>query len=374
MTSSGVVKDSVAPRGSGLPDAARSVARRTIRTLALLLAFTLVVALGLNLDGSPSEGPPPLSLTEEAQLAAEARAADLATAATMLAATAQSADPGSGLGGTYTVTADMLQDQAGALRHPLLSAPVATDLPAEGVPTESQHLPEPSAGASTGPSVPPEPTPTPSGFVADLFGSAQQNLNAALTAEPGLARLLASVGASQRHQAVTLAGLQDLEVPPVPALPAAAVESPPDCTGATPANSTETGWLAEAVAAEYRSAYAYEVTAARTPDPAPLDTLADQHAAAAMEGEVLLDADACVPFPPHIPAFALDPGFVEDPAAALAALDASLVGMYADLVGLTDGAARRWAVQRFTAVTDHRHTTTDIVETFPGITERNPEG
>ncbi|MHA7276571.1 DUF4439 domain-containing protein [Arthrobacter sp. Hz1] len=343
------MKDSAAPRPSGFPVAARTVARRIARTLGLLLTFALVVALGLNLDGPQPEGPPPLTLTEEAQLAAEVRAADLSGAAAVLAGSTVSATPGSDLGGTYTKTASMLQDQAEALRHPMPSAPATTDRSTTEAP------------------IPLEPAPTPSGFVADLFASAQQNLDAAITAEPGIARLLASVGTSQRQQAITLAGLQDLEVPPAAVMPAAAVNPSPDCAGATPANSTEASWLADAVTAEYRSAYAYEVTAARTPDPAPLLMLADQHTAAAVEGETLLDAGACTPVPPHLQAFSLDPGFVEDPAATLAALDTSLVGMYADLVGLTDGSARQWAVQRFAAVTDHRRSTTNVVEAFPGI-------
>ena len=349
----------------------RTVARRTIRTLALLLAFTLVIALGLNLDGPPPEGPPILTLTEDAQLAAEVRASDLAAAATVLADTALSAAPRSDLGAAYTEAAVLLQTQANALRHPVFSAPEATDPattdpPADGA--DSLPSSEPSDGSSPGASVPAEPTPTPSGFVADLFSSAQQNLDAAVTVEPGIARLLASVGTSQRHQALTLAGLQDLEVPPPTALPAAPMESPHDCTD-TPVDTAETDWLAEAVAAEYQTAYAYEVTAARAPDPATLLTLADQHTAAAAEGEALLDTVVCTALPPRIPAFALDPGFVADPAATLAALETSLTGMYADLVGLTDGTARQWAVQRFAAVTDHRHSTTDVVEAFPGITE-----
>ncbi|MBG6180617.1 DUF4439 domain-containing protein [Arthrobacter sp. CAN_A1] len=360
------MKDSAAPRRSGSPGAVRTVARRTIRTLALLLAFTLVIALGLNLDGPPPEGPPVLTLTEEAQLAAEARASDLAAAATVLADIAPSAAPGSDLGPAYTEAAGLLQTQADALRHPILSAPVHTDPPAGG----ADGLPssEPSDGSSAGASLPAEPAPTPSGFVADLFSSAQQNLDAAVTVEPGIARLLASVGTSQRHQARILARLQDLEVLPPAELPAAPVESPPDCA-ATPVDSAETDWLAEAVAAEYQSAYAYEVTAARAPDPASLLTLAGQHTAAAAEGEALLDTVVCTASPPRIPAFALDPGFVADPAATLAGLETSLVGMYADLVGLTDGTARQWAIQRFAAVTDHRHSTTDVVEAFPGITE-----
>ena len=385
MTSSRVVKDSADTRRSGFRGTLRTLARRTLRTVALLLAFTLVVALGLNLDGPPADGPPPLSFTEEAQLGAESRAADLAAAATALSVAvssggaasdgASSGGAESELSGTYAETAGILQEQADALWHPVLSDPPVTSAPT------AAGLSEPTVAAES--TAAPTPAPTPAGFVADLFSSAQQNLNAAVTAEPGIARLLASVGASQRRQALALADLQGLKSPPPGPLPSVAAGPSPTCPAPIPRNGTaggstpragtspedhpEADLLGEAVAAEHRSAYAYEVAAARGAEPSTLVEFAAEHASAAWAGETLLRTITCPQPGPQAPAFALDAAFFDDPEATLAALNTELMTMYVDMVGLTDGPARRWAVQRFSDLAHHQHLATDAVEAFPGI-------
>ncbi|WP_026553014.1 DUF4439 domain-containing protein [Arthrobacter sp. H20] len=373
MTSSTVVKDSATLRRSARRSIVRSFVRWTVRTLGLLLTFTLVIGLGVNLDDPEDEAPPPLSFTEEAQLGAEARATDLAIAAMALSEAISADTPGSALGGTYSVTAGILQEQADALRHPLLSgqAATATDAAGNTFPGSSSTGAGATAEASSPSATPPlPPAPTPTSFVADLFSSAQRNLDSAVTAEPGIARLLASVGASQRHQALTLAGLQDLVSPPLEPLPAAAAPTArADCAGSASQESPKAARLAEAVSAEHQSAYAYEVAAARTPDPAPLTERAENHASAAAAGEELREGVACAPLQPRFPAFDLDAGFIDDPATTLTALDTALVSMYADLVGLTDGAARLWALQRFSDIADHRHPATNSAEAFPGIGE-----
>lgn len=380
MTSSRVVKDSADPRRSGFRGTLRTFARRSLRTVGLLLAFTLVVALGLNLDGPPADGPPPLSFTEEAQLGAESRAANLAAAATALSVAvssggASSEGAESELSGTYATTAGILQEQAEALWHPKLSSPAVTSAP----PTAGSPGPTGTAESTAAPA----PTPTPAGFVADLFSSAQQNLDAAVTAEPGIARLLASIGTGQRRQALALADLQGLKAPAPGQLPTVAAGPSPTCAAATPRSGTSGGstprtetspgadpeadLLGEAVAAEHRSAYAYEVAAARGSDPSTLVEFAGQHASAAAAGETLLRTITCPQPNTQAPAFALDAAFFDDPEATLATLNSELMTMYADLVGLTEGPARLWAVQRFSDLADHQHLTTDAAEAFPGI-------
>ncbi|MBE0009277.1 MULTISPECIES: DUF4439 domain-containing protein [unclassified Arthrobacter] len=372
MTSSTVVKDSSGPRRSGPRGVARSVAHRTIRSLALVLAFVLVVALGINLDGPPPPGPPPLSLTEQAQVIAEVSATDLAAAATILSDGA--AADGQGVGEAYAVTAGLLQEQAAALRHPVLSmvsSPTVSSGTVSAAPQPSAEVARGEGLASTGGSsaAATQPAPTPTSFVADLFSAAQQNLEASIATEPGIARLLASVAVSQRHQALALAGLQGLEAPEWEPLPAAGPGPLPKCAGTDPVDPPEAEPLSAAVSAEHQAAYAYEVAAARIPDGAHLTERAEQHALAAVAGEGVLQGLACTQLPTQIPAFTLDAGFLDDPAGTLDQLNAELVGMYADLVGLTEGPARSWAVERFIDVAGQQQTISDTPEAFPGISE-----
>lgn len=362
MTSSRVVKDSSGPRRSGPHGAAPSVARRTIRSLALVLAFVLVVALGINLDGPPAPGPPSLSFTEQAQVDAEVTATGLAAAAVILSDGAAVNDPE--VGDAYAATADLLREQAAALRNPVLS-----QVSSPAVSADPDASPEPAGGSSSTGTATPEPAPTPTGFVADLFSAAQQNLEASIAAEPGIARLLASVAVSQRHQALALAGHQGLEAPDWEQLPTAAAVPQPECVATDPVDPPETEPLGTAVSAEHQAAYAYEVAAARTSDGAHLTDRARQHAVAAVAGESVLRELVCTQLPTQVPAFALDAGFLDDPAGTLDQLNTELVGMYADLVGLTDGPARLWAVERFRDVSDQRQLTTDTLEAFPGIIE-----
>lgn len=334
-----------------------------MRSLALVLAFVLVVALGLNLDGPPDPGPPPLSLTEQAQVDAEVSATNLTAVASILSDGA--AVDGPGVRDAYAAVADVLQEQAAALRHPVLSqvssAPDSSpSASSTSVPDGPQASTEPAGGKG-------QPAPTPTSFVADLFSAAQQNLEASIAAEPGMARLLASVAVSQRQQALMLAGLQGLEVPEGKQLPAPAPAPQPECAATDPVDPPDAEPLSVAVTAEHQAAYAYEVAAARIPDGAHLTDRAEQHAAAAVAGKSVLQGLVCTQLPTQIPAFALDAGFPDDPAGTLDQLDAELVGMYADLVGLTDGPARLWAVERFSDVAGQQQPTPDTLEAFPGI-------
>ncbi|MBG6190365.1 hypothetical protein IWX64_001305 [Arthrobacter sp. CAN_A212] len=374
------MKDSSGPRRSGLGVArgvARGVAHRTVRTLALVLAFVLVIALGLNLDDPPDPGPPQLSLTEQAQVDAEVSATDLAAEATILSDGAAADSPG--VGDAYAATADLLQEQATALRHPVLSpvssptvsAATSSTEPAGGEGRDSPGAPEAKDGSAPAGSAPAtaisKPAPTPTSFVADLFSAAQQNREASVGAEPGIARLLASVAVSQRHQALSLAGLQGLEVPEWEQLPRAPPGQQPECTATDPVDPPAAEHLSAAVSAEHQTAYAYEVAAARIADGAPLTDRAEQHAVAALAGEGILQGLACTQLPTQIPAYALDAGFFDDPTGTLNRLNTELVRMYADLVGLTDGPARLWAVERFSDVAEQRQLTTSTLEAFPGI-------
>jgi hypothetical protein len=391
MASSTVVKDS-AGKNDGGPRRGRSasIGRFVGRSILLLLIACIVVGLGTMVLGGPSEPEPP-SATEIARLEAERGALVLAQDAAALGAAAAAAP----VRGALLESAELLRRQAAALSLD------GTGLDGTGPAPTTAPTPSGTAPASPGTDAPPSFP----GLVDALAESSRTNLARAAEVEPGMARLLASVGTGQWLQAVRLAEATGLPAPgPVPApetadpgtadpgataaasaSPGAAASpapsaSPTSCPtgpaaadqgedqGAQQAAGAGTDGLAAALEAERRTVYAYEVAAARLPAPGAgaAAALLDAHRAAAGEAAQLAE-DSCRTVPEPEPGYRLPADFMAAPAAGLAAVEAELASLYADLVGLSDDAVRRWAIGQLLETSAQRLAWTDDPEPLPGM-------
>jgi hypothetical protein len=206
---------------------------------------------------------------------------------------------------------------------------------------------------------------TPAGFLGDLTASAGENLSDAVQAEPGIARLLASVGSSQLQQAASLGAVLGV---PVEAPGAAGLEADdgPACTGEPRGSTQQRRALLSAVRTEDRVVYAYEVAAARLPDPDALLAASREHAAVAAAAASAL-AGLCAPPAPLPPAYALAPEFLADPAAGIARLEQEVSVFYGSVVGSGGPALRTWAVGRLTTAVQRSFALDGVAEPFPGI-------
>nr|WP_231713493.1 DUF4439 domain-containing protein [Arthrobacter sp. zg-Y769] len=251
----------------------------------------------------------------------------------------------------------------------------------------------------------------PEHYVQTLAASARTNLRSAWRADAGTARLLAATGAAQQVWAVRAAGLYDLPVPetiaPGAGNPAPGTsptggpgtdQTPPACpdagTGekaAEPETGTETSSgdtavsdaagtdaaapdaaaaLKAAIDAEFGAAYAYEVALAQDP---PAADLGEQWRRRGAEHEsrgtdaVAYLPDLCLPAVAPVAAYRLDAGFLRDPSGALPALEQQFPAVYADLVALSEGDLRGWAISRLAAVSGELYLEADTVPATPGL-------
>lgn len=230
-------------------------------------------------------------------------------------------------------------------------------------------------GAPPGPAASPAAAADPAAYAAALTQSATANLEAAATADPGPARLLASVGAAQYVWSLRLAGTAGTGRPELPGAPAAGgtVPGAEDCPE-EPVDSRTGAALTAAAEAEYGAAYAYEVAAARhhaagSEPPAAWLQAGGFHK---QSGNSVLELQAtlCLPAVMPPPAFALSDAFESDPGAALPALEQELTGVYADLVGLSEGNLRQWAVGRLAEAAAAAYADSSPVPASPGIEAR----
>ena len=244
-------------------------------------------------------------------------------------------------------------------------------------------------------------------YVRALWESAQTNLHSAWRADGGTARLLAATGAAQQIWAVRIADLSGVALPgPVPAgpgpAPDAAEEVPdsadsPDAAGssrprntgscpagrtpdpapasapaaaAAPAGPDAAAALTSVINAELGTAYAYQVALAQA-DPGR-ETAADWrtqvagHEARGSDAVSFL-ADLCLPQVAPVAAYRLDPEFLGDPAGSLPDLEEQFPGVYADLVALSDGDLRGWAITRLAAISTDLYRHADTVPAAPGL-------
>lgn len=298
--------------------------------MAVLL---LVACIGLVVETRSAE--PEQTATERALAESAASAQSLAAAAGVLARNASPEDAAA-----YSRLSNILSLHWSALH-----------LPEDG---SVQPPPVSPSGDAPSPAPPTAEPPSAQSLLDDLADSYTGALQAALTVEPGPARLLASVGTAQWLQARTLAANEDLSPPAAP-VPAATNDDdepacPPEST-AQPDPGLE--GARTAVLAEHRAAYAYEVVAARAAAPEPYLARMAEHEVAAGTGAAVLEQQ-CAAEPLPAVAYALDAGFLTAPDAALGEFESGLVGTYADLVGVSaPGPVRNWAVQQLLASVQH---------------------
>ena len=345
MTTWSVVKDDTKEkRGPG----------RYFRYGILASLAVLVISLGLALTpGPPPEAPEP-ALSERARAAALAETLQLRTAGSQLADSVSGAERQALL---RSVT--LLTTQARAL-----AAPDQT------VPDEKSTAANPASG--TGPGVPSASTGSetavqgsPAGLVAALSASGGQRLTDAEASDGGMARLLAAVGTAQLLQASSLAPAVGVAAPAAPALPATPSAGPSSPAGAqasedscppAPAASgtaaepaaapvTPAAALAMTVKTEAETVYGYQVAVARLEGAAAdsASQLLARHEAVLAQAEALSRAQ-CADIPPREAGYTLGPLFLESPAAGLGSLEAGTLPVYGDLVALSDGSTRQWAI------------------------------
>lgn len=347
MTSSTVVrKPRTGPQASS-PRLRFSPAWRRNPVRIALLGLLCAVLLGLGLvAGNTSDPAPAPSVSDPALALARATARDLALQAEAAAAAAEAA-----IGAELTAQASGLRVQTSLLAG-------------------SGVFPEPavSGPAASGPA----PAADPASYAAALAQSAQANLAAAETADPGTARLLASVGAAQYAWSLRLAATAGTDPAVLPVDPAAEAAAPEeaDCSGG-PVDTRTQGALTAAAEAEYGTAYAYEVAAARhhaagSEPPAAWMQAGEAHK---RHGNSVLEHQAglCLPAVMPPPAFTLSDAFQSDPGAALPALEQELTGVYADLVGLSEGNLRRWAAGRLAEAAAAAYPDSASVPASPGV-------
>jgi hypothetical protein len=99
------------------------------------------------------------------------------------------------------------------------------------------------------------------------------------------------------------------------------------------------------VKTEAETIYGYQVALARLDGAAAgsASQLLARHEAVLAEAEALSRAD-CANIPPREAGYTLGPLFLEQPAAGLGSLEAGTLPVYGDLVALSDGSTRQWAI------------------------------
>ena len=369
-----------------------------VRRTTLLLVLAGVV-LSFNLvAGTGSAEDRPASFSEIAQTDARAAAVELAGQARRLSEEISSGrsrqaprSPGTAASASL---ADELNSQAEILgeQSALLTR---TGSLRRGTPPSAVPVPDSGSGPGS------EPAAL---YVQALAASARSSMDAALRADGGTARLLASTGAAQQALALRAAQAAGLDAPTLwePAAAAggsnscsdgqAGPSSPSSSSGVASSGVASSGSnespeagpedqpdaaraLQGAIDAEYGAAFAHEVAMARTSSAATRTALGEareDHLAAGARG-VLLLPELCLPALTPAPAYSLPASFSDDPAGDLADLEASLPAVYADLAGLGTGSVRAWAVDRLAELSMELYLEDASVPASTGL-DAEPEG
>lgn len=333
---------------------------RMLPRYALLACLALVVvSLGVALRPAqpPKPAAPPFS--EQARSAALAETVRLKDAASHLGTPGKdrSADhPAGAAGSAVERTVTLLTTQAQALLAPGQSSPAAPAPSAAGSPAA------PSA-ASAVPSAAPAAAPvTAAGLVPALANSGRQRLADAAVADGGMARLLAAVGTAQLLQASALAAATGAAPPAAdvtaPQLsgkcPSAAAGSGQDATvapeatgdsGAASPGATVGNALAAVARTEAQTIYGYQVALPRLSggDAKAAAAQLARHEALLRSAESLSRLN-CSAVPPREAGYTLSQSFLASPATGLGSLEAAALPAYGDLVALSGGKTRQWAV------------------------------
>lgn len=353
--------------------------RRYFRYAVFLLAALLVLSLGFVLIPREPDAPAPPTFSEQARTAALADALVLRAAATGL----QNATGGTGPA-AESVAAPLGAQRA--LGHAVTLLTVhgrALIRPANpaggGTPAVT------SSTAGTSPAAPSTaPASTPAGLAVSLHASGARRLSDAERADGGMARLLAGVGTAQLLAAEELAAATGTALPtvtggvrpspaPAPAVvPSAGTPSPGSsgtarCTvtapdgspgsSSTASGSPDAGTGANRAAAlsavrnaELELVYAYQVALTRLTGGtvAPASGYLAQHEELRNEAQALANSQ-CAVLSPAPAGYVLDPAFLANPAAALGVMEAGVLPAYGDVIALSDGAERAWAVSALQA-------------------------
>ncbi|WP_461174472.1 DUF4439 domain-containing protein [Arthrobacter sp. Z1-9] len=329
---------------------------RYFRYFVLTLTALVVLSLGFALipPKPPAPAEPPFS--EQARAAALEDTLTLRSAAQALAAAEGNAAAGGTPAAPLEGVVTLLTIQARALLLPAGPASAEDRAPAAAT-TSRPAGAHPSAAPL--PSTPPAPATVPD-FASALAASGQQRLKDAETADGGMARLLAGSGIAQ------LLAAEQLGVPGAPAredqaqegkLPPAGDETAnsrgstdpaagPACPATAAAGGVSVGAaLAAAAEAELETVYGYQAALTRLP-PEGARTASDflaQHQDLADQAETYSLMNCGTPSP-QPPGYVLDPGFLKSPAAGLAGLEKATLPAYGDIVAITDGTTRAWAL------------------------------
>ncbi|MEJ1116390.1 ferritin-like domain-containing protein [Paenarthrobacter sp. CCNWYY172] len=320
------------------------------RALLVTVVALLVAGTGIVLIPRDSGTPPPVPFSEAARAGALEDTLQLRESAATLSSSA-------GQGADQTALKDavtLLTTQARALLVPSEATPSATAT---------------TAGRADG--------TTRSAFVAALSASGTQRLADAYEADGGIARLLAAVGSAQVLGAEKLAGAWQLPIPkdaaasktPIaaatpPTAPCPSVSPTPEPTSATTDAS-----LAATVRIHQEAVYAYQVALKRL-DTASAGTAAKglaAHELLLQQVEALTRAN-CGDVPASEAGYRLPEQFAQDPAAALAAMESSALPVMGDLVALSTGGTRAWAVDGLLAAARRSLAWGADVPALPGLT------
>ncbi|WP_425954437.1 DUF4439 domain-containing protein [Xylanimonas sp. McL0601] len=343
--------------------------RRSARLAAGLAAVFLAGLLGgcgVRLETSPPAEPKP-DATEQVRRTAVADALGVAELAESARATAGLPDPVSTELSRVATDAHAQADALGGLYHSGLAAD-------PGI--------EPSPTATTTP-----PPATPADVVGALVDAAGRSRTAATTTTGGdLARLVASIGASQTVSAVRLADLAGVPGPdpvspvvpepvtataspsPSPGEPGGVATTPPGAQDAVPPEGLSASDYRALVLAEDGARFALEVRAARTSGEARarLLALSREHGERAQAWAVLGGVAGTDQDPRRV-AYAVPRD--DDDAALVRALAHGLATDYASLVGTTAASTRGALVDLLVESAVTLNTWGAAPTPFPGMPE-----
>jgi hypothetical protein len=373
--------------------------KRYFRYAVFSLAALLVLSLGFALipPEPPAPAEPPFS--EQARAAALNEALELRSAGQELAAAEMGSAAGAPAADAMDQVVTLLTIQARALLLPGNAASTG--------PAESATASPPSQGVRSSAAPPSSSAPSPSApssstagtssavsgsaasgsaakatlaeFAADLAASGRQRLKDAETADGGMARLLAAAGTAQLLAAERLGALaapsqqaQGQEAATGQGSPTQAsgspgaapqetapqetkpqgTKSPASACPTTPAagDASLGTALVAAAGAELETVYGYQAALTRLPPEAasPASEFLAQHQGLASKADEYALVQ-CGTLPPQPAGYVLDQGFLDAPAAGLAALETDTLPSYGDVVALADGAPRAWALSALQA-------------------------
>lgn len=346
MTTWSVVKDDIREKRWH-----RLVPRFLPRIALLACIAAVVVSLGMAMipNGPQQPGEPPFS--EQARAAALSDVLRLRAAGEQLGASAAAAGQPA-VGATVT----LLTSQGRALLGPGQTAMPTPPAPSAQSPAQSPAQPsaQPSdAGAGAAASPPALLPDSAAGLAAALAASGSQRIADAAAADGGMARLLAAVGTGQLLQASSLAAAAGATLPPhAGAAPLPSTETCPTATsspspggGAAGGAVTLAAALEAALRTERRSIYGYQLALTRLGgDTAKAAAEQLGHHRTLAGGAEAWSRHHCYSPPLEEAGYTVGPSFLASPAAGLAAVETAALPVYGDLVALSEGETRQWAI------------------------------